>query len=269
MRFHVVVLTFWLVSTGLAWAQPDEARRLHAEGKAHYDRGAFTDAIAAWKASYRLVQAPRLLWNIGQAYRQAGDCPHALHFYARYQQADAKPANAAELSQALALCKDAQPSSDDGDAPAVVEPVTEPVIAPTIAPTITPAITPATSTPRVTLPAAPSTATRRRSSRRTAGLVMMSGGILGGAASVYFAKRAVDLAGDVERGSGEWDVGAQARDADGRRARNAAIGLGAASLVAISAGALLWWSGRSREPQPRVGLTLTPDVAAVEVSCAF
>jgi hypothetical protein len=77
------VMTAMTPMTTVVHAQPAvpqdptvRARELYLEGKRNYDLADYPRAIAAWKESYTLSGAPMLLFNIGQAYRLAGDCPH-------------------------------------------------------------------------------------------------------------------------------------------------------------------------------------------------
>lgn len=60
------------------------AEMLYNEGQAAYDRADYALAVDRWHESYRLSQEPALLYNIGQAYRQAGDCARALASYRQF-----------------------------------------------------------------------------------------------------------------------------------------------------------------------------------------
>lgn len=53
-------------------------------GQVAYDAGNFSLAVEHWQESYRLSHEPTLLYNLGQAYRQAGDCVHALASYRQF-----------------------------------------------------------------------------------------------------------------------------------------------------------------------------------------
>src|SRR4051794_36245020 len=73
----------------LLWARPAGAEV--PEAKNHYDRGIvqynlghFTDAITEFEKAYELDPSPVLLFNLAQAYRQAGDTDRAIFFYRRY-----------------------------------------------------------------------------------------------------------------------------------------------------------------------------------------
>ena len=57
-------------------------------GQSAYDQGNYALAIEQWQESYRLSREPALLYNLGQAYRLAGDCAHALLSYRQFLAAD-------------------------------------------------------------------------------------------------------------------------------------------------------------------------------------
>ncbi|HEY8924417.1 MAG TPA: tetratricopeptide repeat protein, partial [Polyangia bacterium] len=57
------------------------ARELFRQGSVFFDSGQFGKAIEAWQRAYEEKQDPGLLYNIGQAYRLAGDPRKALFFY--------------------------------------------------------------------------------------------------------------------------------------------------------------------------------------------
>lgn len=55
------------------------------EGKRLYDEGQFDQARERFEQAYRLVHDPTLLYNIGQSYRQLGDCPKAKSAYLQFR----------------------------------------------------------------------------------------------------------------------------------------------------------------------------------------
>jgi tetratricopeptide (TPR) repeat protein len=72
---------------------PDEAREHYERGLAKYNLAEFDAAIVEFKESYELSKAPRLLFNIAQAYRLKKDYESALYFYNTYLRADPNPPN--------------------------------------------------------------------------------------------------------------------------------------------------------------------------------
>jgi len=71
----------------------DQAREHYERGLAKYNLAEFDAAIVEFKQSYELSKAPRLLFNIAQAYRLKKDYESALYFYNTYIRADPNPPN--------------------------------------------------------------------------------------------------------------------------------------------------------------------------------
>lgn len=71
----------------------DPAREHYERGLAKYNLADFDTAIKEFKASYELSKAPRLLFNIAQAYRLKKDYESALYFYQTYLRAEPNPPN--------------------------------------------------------------------------------------------------------------------------------------------------------------------------------
>jgi tetratricopeptide (TPR) repeat protein len=71
----------------------DLAREHYERGLAKYNLAEFDAAIVEFKESYELSKAPRLLFNIAQAYRLKKDFQSALYFYNTYLRADPNPPN--------------------------------------------------------------------------------------------------------------------------------------------------------------------------------
>jgi len=71
----------------------DLAREHYERGLAKYNLAEFDAAIVEFKESYELSKAPRLLFNIAQAYRLKKDYESALYFYNTYLRADPNPPN--------------------------------------------------------------------------------------------------------------------------------------------------------------------------------
>jgi tetratricopeptide (TPR) repeat protein len=69
-----------------AWCETPEAeaRRRFEQGTRAYALGEFQRAITEYRAAYNAKPHPAILYNIGQAYRFAGDLPQALFFYRSY-----------------------------------------------------------------------------------------------------------------------------------------------------------------------------------------
>lgn len=69
-------------------AQPKTASEWFNVGDNHYNLGEFTKAIEAFRKAFELEKdealKPIYLYNIAQAYRQAGDCDNAVFLYKRF-----------------------------------------------------------------------------------------------------------------------------------------------------------------------------------------
>jgi hypothetical protein len=114
-------------------AAPDEAsaQALYEQGRIKYDLGEFAAAARLFEESYRLSEQPLLLYNLGQAHRQKGDCARALHAYRSFVRrvGEIDAATAADLGGEAALarehmaklsssCSTAEPSPQPIPAPA-------------------------------------------------------------------------------------------------------------------------------------------------------
>ncbi len=87
LRLGVAVFVGALISVpSAALAGPIEAAAAAAskKGSAAFNLGAYDEAAKHYEESYRLVQDPSLLYNIGQSYRLAGKPERALTAYRSY-----------------------------------------------------------------------------------------------------------------------------------------------------------------------------------------
>jgi hypothetical protein len=95
-------------------ADPDDEAKGHLErGLRLYDTQAYTEAIAEFKAGYRIDPRPSFLYALAQAQRMNGDCKNAVVAYRAFlRSAPAEPARAAAQSN-IERCEQAQrdPSS--------------------------------------------------------------------------------------------------------------------------------------------------------------
>src|SRR4026209_2234297 len=86
IAFAIVCASLWL-SPG-ADAQPagdkQKAKELYIKGNTQYNLGRWKEAIDLFTQAYEAYDNPDLLFNIGQAYRQDGNCSRAIFFYKRY-----------------------------------------------------------------------------------------------------------------------------------------------------------------------------------------
>lgn len=77
-----------VATSSLALAQPKTSAEWFNVGDNHYNLGEFDKAIEAFRKAFELEKddalKPIYLYNIAQAYRQAGDCDNAVFFYKRF-----------------------------------------------------------------------------------------------------------------------------------------------------------------------------------------
>ena len=79
-----------------------QAKALYEQGLSYYNLGEFDQAIAAFRKSYELTQAPGLLFNIAQAFRLKKDYEQATYFYQTYLRLQPDAANRADVEARLA-----------------------------------------------------------------------------------------------------------------------------------------------------------------------
>jgi len=97
-----LVLCVLLAAPAPARAAPrDDARVAAQEALKLYNLGRFAAAAAAYTRAYELLPDPRLLFNIAQAHRQAGNHVRAIHFYRAYLRELPRAANRAEVEQRI------------------------------------------------------------------------------------------------------------------------------------------------------------------------
>jgi tetratricopeptide (TPR) repeat protein len=162
----------WLVVVAvapLAYGGEDDiaaARTHYRNGTRAYDLGHYVEAAAEYEAAYRAKDDPALLFNLGQAYRAAGDKVNAIRVYKSFlrrqpdsQRRDEVERRILELQKALDVESAEKPAPViEKPAPAIVKPA--PAIekpAPISAPA---AATPATTNPQTTAAANYVTASR-------------------------------------------------------------------------------------------------------------
>jgi Flp pilus assembly protein TadD len=95
-----------------------EARALSDQGMAHFKRGDYDRAIAAFQRSYELSPAPALLFDLAQAYRRKGDCAEAVALFRRFALLDpgaAQRSNVSARVEEMDACASVSSSCDHRD----------------------------------------------------------------------------------------------------------------------------------------------------------
>jgi tetratricopeptide (TPR) repeat protein len=212
---------------GQAPPAPDDAKakaqELATSAKAHFDRGEYAAAVDAYRDAYRLWPSAGLLYNLGQAYRLAGDCTHAAFAYREYLHLQPDSPIRATVEQNLSAADACAKAAEPAPAPAPA-PVPE-------------ALAPA--------PIAPLPDDDPGHTQRIAGLAIAGGGAILAAAGTYFAIDAAhaqrDVADFYARG-GDWS---QIADVDARGHRSHALAITGFALggAALAAGVTLYMLG--------------------------
>src|SRR5690348_16735661 len=82
-------------------ANLEQARAHVAKAKVHYDLGEYEQAAEEYIIVYRLRPLPALLFNIAQAYRQAGLYEKAKQFYRSFLRESPDQKNRATIEKAI------------------------------------------------------------------------------------------------------------------------------------------------------------------------
>lgn len=93
-----------VLSPSVAAAQQEDeeyARELFAEGHAHFDEGEYDAAIEKFLEVYEILDAPALLYNIGEAYRRADKLAEAEQYYQDYINAAPDAPNADDVVERI------------------------------------------------------------------------------------------------------------------------------------------------------------------------
>jgi len=210
MRTAVFVWVF-IAFCEAAQAAPT-AEELFNAGQSAYDEGNFMLAVERWQESFRLSREPAIYFNIGQAYRLAGDCERALTNYRRFIAAD--------------------PTSERR----------------AIADELVSELEQKCGTPAPNSPVAKTVERKATSRLRIAGLATSGAGGALTITGLLYGWRAASLGEEVSSAcsvSCDW---ATWKDKDTRGRRYATIGyaLDVAGIAAIAGGAVMYYLGRER-----------------------
>jgi len=111
-----VVFSASMLTTSAVHAQPNTPAQAKAKAKAkalfkqavtQYNLGNWSKAIEYYTLSYEAYPEPALLFNIGQAHRQAENCEKAIFFYKRYLANKPNAKNKKDVEEIIAAQKKA------------------------------------------------------------------------------------------------------------------------------------------------------------------
>jgi tetratricopeptide (TPR) repeat protein len=220
------------------------ARDHYAKGKRLYDLGRFAESAKEYEAAYQAKDDPALLFNLGQAYRLAGNYPKALLAYKAYLRNVPTAANRREVEERISEMQaiyDEQERTGQRPPQGTLEPAPLP-------PEPKPA-TPQTVPPVTRAEPAAIEYRDAGKSKRLAGIVVTSAGIAIVGGGIGFAVASKDAGDAAYRPSnGVYDFSADDRQKSYRAADIACFVVGGAAIVA---GTTLWIFGHRERRTPQ------------------
>ena len=130
------LLLFLVLAAPPAHAENDVRARARArfdEAQLDYKLGRFDEALEGYRSAYELVAHPDLLFNIGQCYRQMGNCERALFFYRQFLEDAPQAENRPLVMELIAECERIEPPAPpppEPPPPAAPPPAPPPIAAP-------------------------------------------------------------------------------------------------------------------------------------------
>lgn len=254
---------------GAANASPEalrEADALLERAKVHFRAGQYREALPLVERALALTGAPRFLFNLGVLHHKLSECVPARDYFERYLERDAMGAARQQTLDALAELNAHCPRQAVGERVGRGEPSEATPVAPTPARSVSvvsalvqpaePASTPPPSNESGAGPARESGWAPPPSAVVLMGLGAAAG--VGAVVALVMQGRAQsDLDALGSSATGEqvtWDAfeaERQALSANARQYRNLSIGLGAASVALLGAGATVWVVEANDAARPR------------------
>lgn len=99
--FLLVLACVLLAAPALGQDDVERAKRHVEQAEQHYQLAEFDDAVREFKAAYRLVPRPGILFNLGQCYLQMKDYANAEFSYRAYLRAAPDAANKALVEELI------------------------------------------------------------------------------------------------------------------------------------------------------------------------
>jgi tetratricopeptide (TPR) repeat protein len=249
-----------------------EAKTLYEQGLSHYNLGEFDQAIAAFRKSYALTQAPGLLFNIAQAFRLEKDYEQATYFYTTYLRLQPDAANRADVEARLAEMQQAleeQKKLEKKPPIGTIAPEGNTATTPTT--TVTPPTAPTTST----MPALPSPREEPRApgkSLTVAGYATAGAGAALVITGLVFGRMAKSAEKDLNQLStdmGSWTAEHEDTFDAGKRNNTIAIVSFIAGGAAIATGGTLWVLGAMKKSDATVAINPSAHGTTFAVGWSF
>ena len=139
LRVSALRAALVLVLVSAAWsahAAPDDAATLKrkADAKLHYDTalrkydiGKFDEAAQEFQAAYELIGDPKILYNVGQAYRFANNPERALFFYRNFLRREENSPRRAEVERRITELTEAMAKQKSAAEAPPTGPIRDPV----------------------------------------------------------------------------------------------------------------------------------------------
>ena len=252
------------------------AREHHKAGVTHYDLAEYGSALEEFKAAYRSVQDPSLLFNIAQCHRKLGQRADALSFYRSYLRRSPEGATRVEaehhiqeLEREVATLAPGAPSTAPARAAA---PPSEPAPSASVVVPVAPAGTanPASGTALTDAP--PAIPSAGMSNRRVGALVFGGAGLLAIGIGSAVALSARSTYGDtIGRCPGMICNSLDDKNTiDGARARgDVATVIWIGGLAALATGTVLWVTEPRRSGDVTARPMLGPGVGGIVIAGAL
>lgn len=248
-----------------------EAKTLYEQGLSHYNLGEFDQAIAAFRKSYELTQAPGLLFNIAQAFRLKKDYEQATYFYTTYLRLQPDAANRSDVEARLAEMQQAieeQKKLEKKPPIGTISP--EGTTTTTSAPTVTP---PAATTSTTPAPESPhEEAGARGRSLKIAGYATAGTGAALVITGLVFGQMAKSAEKDLDQLStnmGTWTAAEQNKYDAGKRDNTIAIVSFIVGGAAIATGGTLWVLGAMKKSDTTVAINPSAHGTTFAVGWSF
>ena len=138
-RWFLSVPVLWLLSVGVAAEAsgsdiPPDVKEKYEEGKAHFEAGAYEEAIAAFTEAYNLTGEPNLLFNLAACAERLGDAERAIAYYRVYLEEVPDAEDAEKVRERVKLLETEGIPSPEPEATVAPEPEPEPAEAETAEP---------------------------------------------------------------------------------------------------------------------------------------
>jgi tetratricopeptide (TPR) repeat protein len=264
-KLHALALLA-VAATASAQPQPSPAAKQQAsslvkQAIARSQAGDHATAIELYLQAYALIPQPLLLSNIGSEYQQeSGKQVEALKYFCKYLEADPTGSNVSyATAQAKALQIQLGNQVDDKD-------VCKPAAPPPPPPPDT--TTQVTGTTDLTQPPPPSSGGGK--TLEYTGIGVAAVGAVGLGVGVYFGLQAKDKSDQISnhKATDPWPADIKKLEADGQSDENKQIGFLIGGGVALAAGTVLYFVGRSHESSSEhvsIVPVVTPDSAGFAV----